>query len=227
MNTEHKKTGGDEIPGGRVAASFRDPSGFVFSKNGVIYRQVNKEYAANYDRLMQSGLYQELVSKNLLIPHEEVRGEKLPAAAHNIIRPEQVPFISYPYEWCFSELKDAALLTLKIQRIALRSGMCLKDASAYNVQFKNGKPILIDTLSFETYRSGAPWVAYRQFCEHFLVPLALMSRSEIRLGGLMRVYPNGIPLDLASKLLPWRSWFSPALFFHLHLHSKSQRKYAE
>ena len=80
--------------------------------------------------------------------------------------------------------------------------MSLKDASAYNIQFRGGRPVLIDTLSFERYREGEPWVAYRQFCQHFLAPLALMSHTDVRLSQLLRVYIDGIPLDLASRLLP-------------------------
>ena len=80
--------------------------------------------------------------------------------------------------------------------------MSLKDASAYNIQFVRGKPTLIDTLSFEIYKEGEPWVAYRQFCQHFLAPLALMAYRDMRLGQLLRVYIDGVPLDLASKLLP-------------------------
>ncbi len=207
--------------------SFRDPSGFVFRENGVLYRQVNKAYADNYDLLMQSGLYKELTDRRLLIPHKEVKAEHAGQDAYKIIQPELVDFISYPYEWSFSQLKDAALLTLKIQKIAGRYGMCLKDASAYNIQFKNGHPVLIDTLSFEKYREGSPWVAYRQFCQHFLAPLALMSFADVRLIQLSRIYIDGIPLDLASALLPWRSWFNQAIFFHIHMHAKSQKRFSE
>jgi len=92
-----------------------------------------------------------------------------------------VPFISYPYEWSFGQLKDAVLVTLAIQKRAMKAGMSLKDASAYNIQFYRGKPILVDTLSFEAYREGEPWVAYRQFCQHFLAPLALMAIRDVRL----------------------------------------------
>ena len=107
----------------------------------------------------------------MLIPHTETQlvGE-VPALCYKVIQPEMVPFISYPYEWSFSQLKDAALLTLAIQKEAINAGMSLKDASAYNIQFYKGKPILIDSLSFEKYIEGRPWVAYRQFCQHFFSP---------------------------------------------------------
>ena len=122
-----------------IRGSFRDPSGFLFYQEGVVYRQINITYKENYDYLMQSGLYESLANRALLIPHEEVH---LELAQHDnvykIIKPELIPFISYPYEWSFSQLKDAALLTLQIQKKSLEFGMSLKDCSAYNVQFRNG-----------------------------------------------------------------------------------------
>jgi len=176
----------------RLGASFRDPSGFLFSREGVLYRQINKIYTENYDRLISSKLYTRLVDSALLISHEEVSIEPEESSlAYKIIKPEPLNFISYPYEWSFSQLKDAALTTLAIQKLALESGMVLKDASAYNIQFHHGKPVLIDTLSFEIYREGEPWVAYRQFCQHFLAPLALISHRDVRLSQLLRVYMMG------------------------------------
>ena len=150
-------------------SSFRDPSGFLFTREGVLYRQVNHSYAADYDLLLSSGLYDRLVKKNLLIPHREVDlSAPRPELSYKIIAPERVDFISYPYEWGFSQYKDAALVTMRIQKLALQAGISLKDASAYNIQFHHGKMLLIDSLSFEKYEEGKPWVAYRQFCQHFL-----------------------------------------------------------
>lgn len=212
----------------RHPASFRDPSGFVFRHEGVVHRQVGAGYRSEYDLLMQSGLYDELTAAGLLIEHREADLRlAMTDAAYQVIRPEQLPLVSYPYEWCFSQLRDAALTTLNIQRRALAKGLSLKDASAYNIQLHGGRPVLIDTLSFERYQPGQPWVAYRQFCQHFLAPLALMSRTDVRLGQLLRVHLDGIPLDLASRLLPWSSRFSLSLGLHIHAHAKSQRKYAD
>ena len=211
----------------RVPGSFRDPSGFLFWRDGSLYRQVNTLYGENYDQLMHSGLYADLVDAELLIPHEEVDVEPESADdAYKIVKPELISFISYPYEWCFSQLKEAALITLEIQKESLKSGMSLKDASAYNVQFRNGRPLLIDTLSFEKYHEGQPWVAYRQFCQHFLAPLALMSYTDIRLSQLLRVHVDGLPLDLTSALLPTRTYLRFSLLSHIHLHAKSQKHFA-
>ncbi len=210
-----------------LESSFRDPSGFLFRRGGTLYRQVNTSYREHYDHLVGSGLLAELTRAGLLISHEEVHVEaELPDRAYKLLRPEPVEFISYPYEWSFSQLKDAALTTLQIQKAAMQCGMTLKDCSAYNIQFHNGRPVLIDTLSFERYREGQVWVPYRQFCQHFLSPLALMALTDIRLSQLLRVYIDGIPLDLASALLPGRTRLSPALLSHIHLHAKSQEHYA-
>jgi ribosomal protein L11 methylase PrmA len=177
---------------------------------------------------MKSGLYRELTEKRLLIAHDEVDAlPRVSATAYRVIRPELVSLISYPFEWSFSQYKDAALLTLAVERQALRRGMSLKDCSAYNVQFHEGRPIFIDTLSLEQYHEGRPWVAYRQFCQHFLAPLALMSLTDIRLGQLCRTNLDGIPLDLATRLLPWRSRVRFGLALHLHLHGLVQHSDAQ
>ncbi|MFH0777058.1 MAG: SAM-dependent methyltransferase [Candidatus Eisenbacteria bacterium] len=210
-----------------IPGSFRDPSGFVFYEDGTLYRQINVRYKEHYDALIDSGLCEALVNDALLVSHEEAGiGHSKSDNAYKMVRPEVIRFISYPYEWCFSQLRDAALTTLKIQKKALEFGMTLKDASAYNIQFRKGKPILIDTLSFEKYREGEPWIAYRQFCQHFLAPLALISYTDVRLGRLFRLFIDGIPLDLASRLLPFRTRFVPSLFLHVHLHAGSQRYFA-
>jgi ribosomal protein L11 methylase PrmA len=208
-------------------ASFRDPSGFLYRKGRALLRQVNRSYQPQYDSLMASGLYKHLTEKGRLIPHRESSEPPLlPAFAYKVIQPEPVPFISYPYEWCFSELKDAALLTLRIAKTAVRYGLVLKDASAYNIQFREGKPVLIDTLSFDSYNEGEPWIAYRQFCQHFLAPLALMAHKDVRLNQWLRIAIDGIPLPLAAKLLPLRTRFHPGLMLHLHAHAGMQEKTA-
>jgi hypothetical protein len=141
-----------------------------------------------------------------------------------VVRPRELEVISYPYEWCFSQLREAALLTLELQRRALAAGMRLKDASAYNVQFDHGRPIQIDSLSFEVAEPTEPWPAYRQFCEHFLAPLALIAFRDARCGLMLRDFIDGIPLDYAAGLLPGRTRLRPGLLAHLHLHARAQRR---
>jgi hypothetical protein len=211
----------------RLGSSFRDPSGFVFQRDGQILRQVNRSFASEYQAFMSGGLYTTLVDHGRMISHEEtdllLEQEEL---GWKIVRPHQIPFISYPYEWTFSQLKDAALATLAIQKIAMRHSMSLKDASAFNIQFFKGRPVLIDTLSFEKYEEGEPWVAYRQACEHFLAPLALMAHCDVRLAQLLLPFPDGIPLDLASKLLPRATWLKLGMLVHLHLHARMKNRHA-
>lgn len=209
---------------GVVPGSFRDPSGHVFQRDGVLYRQVNPSYADSYDQLIQSGLYDALTKRKLLIPHEEADQTSTTTAppAYRILKPTRIPFISYPYEWCFGQLKEAAMATLEIQKLSLEFGMSLKDSTAYNIQFVDNGALLMDTLSFEPLREGEPWVAYRQFCQHFLAPLALIAHRDTRLSCLAQRYIDGVPLDLASKLLPGKTYFRTSLLTHIHLHSKSQ-----
>ena len=212
----------DSIGAVRLPGSFRDPAGHVFVSEGTLYRQIEPAGREAYQRLMQSGLYESLVGDLLLVSHEDL-GSPLGQPHATLIRPERVPMVSYPYEWCFSQLRDAALAMLAVARKALTFGMVLKDASAYNIQFLRGRPILIDTLSFESY-SGGPWVAYRQFCQHFYAPLLLWSVTDPRLARLSQVFIDGVPLSLASKLLPRRSWLKPGALFHIHMHAAAERK---
>ncbi|MGI8998449.1 MAG: SAM-dependent methyltransferase, partial [Candidatus Limnocylindria bacterium] len=164
-------------------ASFRDPSGFVFRRDGTLYRQVQDVGSDDWKAFISSGLCQRLVADRLIVEHEV---ESLDLAARPggaaVIRPRPIDVISYPYEWSFSQLKDAALLTLELQSRALDVGLRLKDASAYNIQIDAGRPILIDSLSFEVAAPTEPWPAYRQFCEHFLAPLALIAHRDARCG---------------------------------------------
>lgn len=213
---------------GILPASFRDPCGFVYRRDGVLLRQVQPVGLADYTELMESGLYDELVDAGRLVRHDEVDlGDAWSEGAARVLRPEPVPFVSHPFEWCFSQLRDAALATLSAERAALARGMTLKDASAYNVQFVRGRAVLIDTLSFARRAEGAPWIAYGQFCRHFLAPLALMSLRDPRLGLMSRTHLDGVPLDLVCRLLPGRSRLRMGLLMHLHLHARSQARYAD
>ncbi len=212
---------------GRIGSSFRDPSGFLFTSGGTLYRQVQPVYGPHYEHLRASGLYDALVAQSMLVPHDEADlGLAAESGAFRVLRPERVATVSLPYEWCFGQLRAAALLTLRIQQLAIEHGMVLKDASAFNVQFRGTAPVFVDTLSFERLEEGKPWVAYRQFCQHFLAPLALQSLVDVRLRDLTRIYLDGVPLDLASQLLPRRTWARPWAALHIHLHARSIARFA-
>lgn len=202
--------------------SFRDPSGRIFQKNGAFYRSVDSSYRAHWEKLESSGLLSELTGAGLLIAHEEMKvTHDFFAGAWKVIRPAQVPFISYSYEWCFGQLREAALLALEIQKRALSKGMVLKDAASANIQFVDGRAVWIDTLSFEIYEEGKPWAAYQQFCRHFLAPLLLGARDPQALRTLMS-FTDGLPLDLASNLLPWHSWMNFGTLCHIHGNAKAR-----
>ena len=212
----------------RDGGSYRDPSGFIFWHGGEPYRQVNARFSDDWAAFHSSGLLKALTDQRLLVEHEPASlGLAQDERAVAVIKPRALPFISYPYEWCFSQLKDAALLTLRAQELAVEHGMTLRDASAYNVQFEGHTPILIDTLSFERLGEDATWKPYRQFCEHFLAPLALMSRADPRARVLLRASLDGVPLDLASRLLPTSSRLNVGLLAHVYLHARSQDRAIE
>lgn len=213
---------------GQYTGSFRDPAGFIFEHHFEIYRQVNNFGQKDYDFFISSGLYDELSKKRLLIEHKEVLDhKKFPTfdGRYKVIKPKRIPFISYPYEWTFSQLKAAALLTLEVQKTALKKGMILKDASAYNIQFIGSRPVFIDSLSFRIYKPGVPWDGYKQFCQHFIAPLAIASYTSPEIIKSLRVYLDGIPIQLAARMLPSRAKTRWGLLAHIHLHSASQKRY--
>ncbi|HBC04497.1 MAG TPA: nodulation protein NoeA, partial [Aequorivita sp.] len=185
-------------------ASFRDPSGYIFYDGKTLRRAIKPIYFLQYNKLKDSGVFKNLISNGLLIPHEEtsVSSEEI------IITPEEIPFITNPYEWSFEQYKHAALHTLKIQKYALSKGFILKDASAYNVTFHKGKPVFIDTLSFDFYEEGTPWRAYKQFITHFLGPLVLAKYHGTEIFKMMQTHIDGIPVKLISSLLPTRTKLS-------------------
>lgn len=206
-------------------SSYRDPSGFIFEKDGVLYRQVNKVFGEHYDLFIQSGCYENLVKKGLLIPHEVINNNLTGDEEwYTTLKPERLQFISYPYEWGFDMLKDAALLTLELLKESIASGMILKDATPYNIQWHKGRLIFIDSLSFEKYDETMPWIAYRQFCEHFLSPLLLAHYSKLPLQEMLLAYSDGIPLAVTRSLLPWKTKFSIHTYLHIHLHAKYSAK---
>lgn len=205
----------------REPSSFRDPSAFMYSENGIYYRFLHNSYKLDYDHLLSSGLYQSLTQKKWLIEHEEC--ETKPEGAYKLLKPRQLSFLNYPYEWSFRQLKDAALLTLGILQESIKYGMILKDATGFNIIFEGNRPVFIDSASFERYDETKPWKAYRQFCESFLSPLVLARYRGSGMLGMQLQYPDGIPIALTSKLLPGRSWLHSLCLLHIHLQNAVSR----
>lgn len=207
----------------RITSSFRDPSGYVFLDEDLIKRVIHPIYFEQYNKLTDKGFYTELFKKKYLIPHSEIsRSNK-----EIIINAEKIPFISYPYEWSFLQYKHAALLTLKIQKLCLENNFTLKDASAFNITFHNGKPIFIDSLSFDFYQENKPWLAYKQFITHFLGPLVLSHYYGLDFLKTLSSEIDGISLKKLSKLLPIKSYCSPTILTNIHLLAKYDTKYAK
>ena len=207
----------------RIGGSFRDPCGQVFDSEGRIVRTVHALYQQDWAAVFASGFAARLAAGGKQVRFTEI--EPVPGSWKSL-EAECIACITYPYEWCFSQHKDAALLTLALQREALQEGLSLKDASAYNVQFKGSVPVFIDLLSFEKRIEHQAWQAYRQFCMHFLAPLAI-SREDARLGRVSALWIDGIPLDIAWSLLSWRKHIAVGLQLHLHLHAAAEKKYQD
>jgi ribosomal protein L11 methylase PrmA len=187
-------------------------------------RTVAPGFAETFDAVRATGVYDALIGEGLLVAHRELDPATAPEPAHALLEPDRIAFISHPYEWSPSQLRAAALHTLRVADVCLDHGVVLRDASAYNVQFVGTRPVFIDTLSFEPRVEDAPWRAYGQFCRHFLAPLALQTLVDHRLADLLRTNIDGVPLDLASSLLPWRTRLRPGLLTHIHAHASASAR---
>lgn len=203
--------------------SFKDYSARVFQREGIYYRAILPEYTAEYDHLMTSGLYAELEESKLLNPHQEV---ELPTVyqTYKILYPQQIDFLSLPFEWCYSQWRKVILAYLEINLIALKYGMILKDATPYNFCLQGGKAVLFDTSSFAFFKEPNYWIAYRQFCEEMLGPFALMHYRGMQWGCLTLASHQGLPLDFISQNLPKKSYLNLSCLLHLHLHAKTYQK---
>lgn len=212
--------------------SFRDKNGYIFEINSRIFRGIKKSKAKIFSEFLNSNFYKENVNKKIVsskkISSNEILKAGLPRHVINNfelwVEHDRIDFITYPYEWSFNFLKKAAILYLDLFLDALSNDYKLKDASAYNVQFIGCNPIFIDTLSFEPYEDGDNWLGYKQFCEHFLAPLALASYGKVNFNSLFRGSPDGINIIDSSKLLPLRTYFSFTLLGNIHLHAKAIAK---
>lgn len=204
-------------------ASFRDPCGYMFYDGKILRRAINPIYFPQYHKLKESGFFNTLIKKGLLIGHEETSVSE----ENIIITPEHIPFITNPYEWSFEQFRHAALLTLQIQKYALSKGFILKDASAYNVTFHKGKPIFIDTLSFDFYVEDTPWRAYKQFITHFFGPLVLAKYHGSEIFKMLQTHIDGIPVKLIASMLPGKTKLSSTLYTNIHLLAKMESKHSE
>ncbi len=213
---------------GLEPGSFRDPESRVFYSDGEVYRALSADGLSDYQALVEAGLLDDerLVRTEQAEGTEALRGLLVhePAA---VLRHERIPFVSYPYEWTFSMLKDAALVQLDLLLAALEQNMVLKDSTPYNVQFRGARPVFVDVGSYERLREGEPWVGYRQFCMLYLYPLLLQAAKDVPFHPWMRGSIDGIrPAEMAS-LLSFRDRFRRGVFTNVFLHARLEKRYAD
>lgn len=204
----------------RIDGSFKDPGGYVFLEGENVYRTINASAEENFQFVLDSGVYESLFHKNHLIGFTQLekfdhlinafkgpRGE-IPS---RVLQHPKLPFISYVYEWTFQQLKDATLCHLDIQIDCLEQNIVLSDATPFNIQFVDGRPLHIDVLSFRRYKEGEIWGSYNQFSRLFLLPLLIEAWAGVPFQPLLRGCLEGIKFEDAVKILP-----KSKLFFNLH-----------
>ena len=216
-----------------VSGSFRDYDSRVFSAGGQILRSLSPAALADYEALAGSRFFSEAQEAGTVV-HTELVGDYVPppecrppAGFAGVLRHERIPFLSWPFEWPFSMLKQAALLTLELMQQALDEGMILKDATPYNLQWRGAAPVFIDVGSFERLGEGEPWFGYRQFCMQFLYPLMLQSYRQVPFRPLLRGQIDGIAPEQMRNLLSLRDRFRRGVLTNVVLHARLERRHAE
>jgi SAM-dependent methyltransferase len=216
------------VPAGLEPGSFRDPESRVFYAGDEVYRALSADGLSDFEALEATGLLdgERVVGTERASDVAALRGLLVhePAA---VLRHERIPFVSYPYEWTFSMLKDAALLQLDLLLAGLEHDMVLKDSTPYNVQFKGAHPTFVDVGSFERMREGEPWVGYRQFCMLYLYPLLLQSAKRVPFHPWLRGSIDGIRPSEMRPLMNFRDRFRKGVFTNVILHAKLEERYAD
>jgi hypothetical protein len=212
--------------------SFRDPDSRVVEAGGAVLRLLSEQGLRDWQALEATDLFRKAVAEGKLVGTEvEAEHGGLPEGLVNgaaaVLRHEVVPFVSYPYEWTFTMLKDAALLQLELLQNALDEGLILKDSSPYNIQWRGAKPLFIDVGSFERLREGEPWVGYRQFCMLFLYPLLLQAYKDVPFQPWLRGRLDGIEPQQARDLMSFRDLFRSGVLAHVVLHARLERRNAD
>ena len=209
--------------------SFRDPDTRVFHHGGTVFRCLAGRALEDWERLAATDFHARFMADRRLIPTRRVTDvDSLPPLAPRwvaVLEHERVPLVSYPYEWSFGMLKDAALLQLDVTRAALDEDMTLKDATAFNVQWRGARPTFIDVGSFTAYAAGEPWAGYRQFCETFLYPLLLQAYRDVPFQPWLRGSLEGISAERCRALLSGRDLLRRGVLAHVYLQAKAQARY--
>lgn len=202
--------------------SFRDPEGSVFFYNDDVYRTLHTTDIAKVQTLIATDFCKKYVAEGTIIK-SEIRKNPLTKTAYlspYILQHEKIPFITYPYEWSFYMLKDAALLTLSILKDALKNDFILKDGTAWNVSFHKGKMCFFDILSIDKYREGQVWEGYSQFCKEFLYPLLINAHKGINFHSFFKGSLTGIDPKVANAFFSIWDWRLSGVFKHVFLNAK-------
>jgi hypothetical protein len=209
-----------------LPASFRDPDARVLESDGTrILRALSPRAAAEREAVERSGLLGELVASGLIVDSARVTEVTPPAGFAAVVASRRLAFPTYPYEWSFGMLRDAALLTLDVLARALERGATLKDATAFNVLFDGARPLFIDVASLVPHEDGTPWLGYGQFCDHFLAPLMLEAYRGIAFQPFLRGSLEGLSIGgQLSPLLGWRDWLRPGVLTHVKLRALLDRR---
>lgn len=210
----------------RETGSFRDRNGTVFYRGGRVFRTLSPKAAANWERLRAAPFFAEHQAQGRIVETRTAEPDGEFAQAAGVLEHARIPFVSYPYEWTFGMLKDAALLQLQLLRDALAADMILKDASPYNIQWNGVHPVFIDLPSFEPLRRGELWVGYRQFCEMFLYPLMLQAYRGVDFRPWLRGRIDGIAAEEMRRLMSARDMLRPQVLAHVVAQSALQRRYS-
>jgi len=207
-------------------ASFRDPSSTVYYRDGAVLRGLAGDAVRDWDLLSKTGFFTKRQADGSIVRTASLADvEDAPEGAQVVIQHERIPFVSYPYEWTFSQLREAALLHLDLMLDALDERMTMKDGYAYNVQFKGAQAVFIDTPSFERTSSG-PWAGYRQFCQTLLYPLILQAYKDVPFRPWLRGAINGIEPRQMSNLVSIRDVVRPGVLKHVKLHSAMDKSFS-
>ena len=209
--------------------SFRDRSNRVYDDGTTIYRGVDAQALEHFRNYSQTKLFKALVAEGKVVRTGILASETqvdLPKGWAGYLAHQRLPFVSYPYEWSFGMLKDAALLQLEMLERMIPVGWTHKDSSAYNIQWLGAQPVFIDVPSFEPYEEGEPWVGYRQFCMMYLYPLMVRAYKDIDYRPFLRANLEGIEPDTANRILSGFSRFKKGVLGHVYLHSKMQAKHS-
>jgi SAM-dependent methyltransferase len=211
--------------------SFRDRTARVFRVGDEIYRGLTATAWDEWQAVSAAPFFQRALNRGAIVQTElvdpAVIGQwDLDDHWQAALRHERVPFVSYPYEWCFGMLKDAALLQLELLTDALHDDVILKDATPFNVQWKGTSPVFIDVASFVRWRTGEPWAGYRQFCQLQLYPLFLQAYKGVSFQPWLRGRIDGIETDEMARLVSWRDWLRPGILTQVVVQNRLQRQFA-